>query len=62
MYLIYLDCQRDGIDYNLAYIPDDFSIKPKEDFDPVYMGKLYDLAYQLAKNGYPWDKAPPGFK
>lgn len=62
MYLIYLDCKRDGIDYNLAYIPDDFSIKPKEDFDPVYMGKLYDLAYQLAKNGYPWDKAPPGFK
>ena len=62
MYLIYLDCQRDGIDYNLAYIPDDFSIKPKEDFDPVYMGKLFDLAYQLAKNGYPWDKAPPGFK
>lgn len=61
MYRIYLDCQRDGIDYNLAYIPENFDLKPKEDFDPVYMGELFDLGYNLAKNGYHWDKAPPGF-
>ena len=30
--------------------------------EPVYMGKLFDLGYQLARNGYPWDKAPPGFE
>lgn len=62
MYRIYLDCQRDGIDFNLAYITENFDIKPNEDFDPVYMGKLFDLGYQLAKNGYPWEKAPPGFE
>jgi predicted acylesterase/phospholipase RssA len=62
MYRIYLDCQRDGIDYNLAYIPEVFDQKPAEDFDPVYMGKLFDLGYELARSGYPWDKAPPGFK
>jgi hypothetical protein len=62
MYRIYLDCQRDGIDFNLAYITEDFDIKPNEDFDSVYMGKLFDLGYQLAKNGYPWEKAPPGFE
>ncbi len=62
MYRIYLDCERDGIDFNLAYITEDFDIKPNEDFDPVYMGKLFDLGYQLAKNGYPWEKAPPGFE
>jgi len=61
MYRIYLDCQRDGLDFNLAYIPEDFDLKSKEDFDPVYMGKLFNLGYQLARNGYPWDKAPPGF-
>jgi hypothetical protein len=60
MYRIYLDCRRDGVDFNLAYIPGDFDLKPTEEFDPVYMGKLFDLGYQLAKNGYPWDKAPPG--
>ncbi|MBC2744829.1 MAG: patatin-like phospholipase family protein [Desulfosarcina sp.] len=62
MYRIYVDCQRDGIDYNLAYIPKDFDLKPNEDFDPVYMGKLFEMGYQMAKNGYPWDKGPPGFE
>ena len=61
MYRIYLDCQRDGLDFNLAYIPENFDLKPKEDFDPVFMGKLFNLGYQLARNGYPWGKAPPGF-
>ncbi len=61
MYRIYLDCKRDGIEFNLAYIPDEFDMKPKEDFDPVYMGKLFELGYEMAKNGYPWEKAPPGF-
>ncbi len=62
MYRIYLDCQRDGLDYNLAYIPENFDLIPNEDFDPVYMGKLFDLGYRLSRNGYPWDKAPPGFE
>ena len=62
MYRIYLDCQRDGIDYNLAYIPESFDLKPKEDFDPVYMSKLFDLGFQMARSGYPWDKGPPGFE
>jgi hypothetical protein len=62
LYRIYLGAQRDGIDYNLAFIPSDFEEKPKETFDPVYMGKLFDLGYQMAQNGYPWEKAPPGFE
>ena len=37
MYRIYLDCQRDEIDFNLAYIPDDFDVTSEEEFDPVYM-------------------------
>ena len=62
MYRIYLDCQRDGIAYNLAYISEEFDQPSNEDFDPVYMGKLFDYGHQLAENGYPWDKAPPGFE
>jgi hypothetical protein len=62
MYRIYLDCQRDGLDFNLAYIPGDFDLEPREEFDPIYMGKLFDLGYRLASEGYPWDKAPPGFE
>ncbi len=62
MYRIYLGARRDGLDFNLADIPDDFDEKSKEAFDPEYMGKLFDLGYRLAKSGYPWDKVPPGFE
>jgi hypothetical protein len=31
-------------------------------FDPEYMGKLFDLGYQMTKNGYLWEKVPPGFE
>jgi len=60
LYRIYLGAQRDGMDYNLAFIPS--NEKPKEVFDPEYMGKLFDLGYQMTKNGYLWEKVPPGFE
>lgn len=61
LYQIYALCKRDGNDFNLAYIPADFTEQPSEDFDPVYMRKLYALGYEMAKQGYPWEKGPPGF-
>jgi predicted patatin/cPLA2 family phospholipase len=62
LYRIYLGAQRDGMDYNIAFIPSDFNEKSKEAFDPEYMSKLFDLGYRMAKNGCPWEKAPPGFE
>ena len=61
LYQIYALCRRDGNDFNLAYIPADFTDDPTESFDPVYMRKLLDRGYQMALEGYPWEKAPPGF-
>lgn len=61
LFQIYALCERDGNDFNLAYIPSEFTEKPKEGFDPDYMRKLYDFGYQMAVKGYPWSKAPPGF-
>jgi len=61
LYQIYTLCQRDGNDFNLAYIPSDFIEKPTEGFDPVYMKKLFKLGYQKALDGYPWLKTPPGY-
>lgn len=60
LYRIYLTTQRDRIDYNLAYIGRDFTIKHEADFDPAFMRALYDYGYRLAKAGYPWSKTPPG--
>lgn len=59
LYELYVFSKRNGIDYNLAYIPGDFIDTSTQAFDPVYMGKLYDLGYRLAEQGYPWEKVPP---
>lgn len=60
IYRIYIEAQAVGIDYNLAHIPSDFQERPTEEFDPEYMEKLFDLGFEMAKDGYPWLKAPPG--
>jgi predicted acylesterase/phospholipase RssA len=59
LYRIYSVTQRDGIDFNLAYIPPTFKTAHTTDFDTVYMRALYDLAYGMAEEGYTWSKKPP---
>lgn len=61
LYRIYIAAQRDGIDFNLAYIPETFKTPLREPFDPVYMNALFKVGYDLAANGYPWAKTPPGY-
>jgi hypothetical protein len=61
LYRIYLSTQRDGIDFNLAYIPETFTTPLNEPFETAYMRELYGVGYELAVNGYPWAKVPPGF-
>jgi len=60
IYRIYLGAKRDGMDFNLAYIPDDFDVEPEEYFDANYMRALFDRGYELSRNGYDWFKSPPG--
>jgi len=62
LYRIYATTQRDGIDYNLTYIPATFSTPHNEEFDTAYMRSLYDVGKQAAKAGYQWQKYPPGFE
>jgi predicted acylesterase/phospholipase RssA len=61
LYRLYLQAQRDGLDYNLAFIPPTFRAVPKEVFDRDYMNQLYEVGYDLARHGYPWQKTPPGW-
>ncbi|MHC1743911.1 MAG: patatin-like phospholipase family protein [Syntrophobacteraceae bacterium] len=59
---LYHLAQRDGLEYNLAYIPKTFNEPHQEDFDMRYMRKLFDVGYERALNGFPWEKAPPGLE
>lgn len=58
---IYMTATRDGIDYNLAFIPKDFNTPKKSEFDTAYMRQLFELGRQRAARGYPWAKFPPGY-
>jgi hypothetical protein len=57
---IYTLARRDGLEFNLAYVPENFVIELKEPFDPLAMSRLFTLGHNLARDGYPWQKAPPG--
>jgi Patatin-like phospholipase len=62
LYRIYTTAQRDGIDYNLAYIPLTFTVPHVAEFDTGYMRQLYATGEQMALHGYPWLKTPPGLE
>ena len=59
LFRIYAVCQRDGTDFNLAYIPKAFTEPHRTDFDRSYMQKLYDVGFKDAQAGYHWAKEPP---
>lgn len=61
LFRVYVGAMRDGMDYKLAYIPPEFDAERESQFDPVYMRKLFDFAFVLAKDGFPWVNEPPGF-
>jgi len=58
---IYLLTRRDGVAYNLAFIPESFDVVHKEEFGNEYMRALYKLGYELAIEGYEWYTSAPGF-
>ena len=62
LYRLMAFARRDKMDFNLAAIPRDFPSTPPDMFNQAYMNKLFDFAYNMARQGYPWEKYPPFFE
>jgi predicted acylesterase/phospholipase RssA len=62
LYRIYTLSKHDGVDFNLAVIPGDFTVSRKEEFDRNYMNQLFNRGYDLGRQGYRWKKFPPGLQ
>jgi predicted acylesterase/phospholipase RssA len=61
LYRIYALTHRDGIDFNLAFIPSTFTVRHTKQFDTHFMQALFDTGRKMALAGYPWQKTPPGY-
>lgn len=62
LYRIYAIAKQSHVEFSLASIPADFNVKPDGPFDRQYMSALFERGYQMARNGYPWAKSPPGLQ
>ncbi len=51
-YRIYLTTKRDDVDFNLAFIGEDFPTPYKGPFDKAYMNTLFDYGFEKGKAGY----------
>jgi hypothetical protein len=59
---LYLQSRNNGVDFNLASVPESFTLVEKEPFDREYMRALYDVGFGLGRAGYKWQKQPPSFR
>jgi predicted acylesterase/phospholipase RssA len=62
LFRIYVLAERDEVDFNLAYIPDDFDAPHPEPFDTTYMRALFEVGYERGVAGGEWVQAPPGME
>ena len=62
IYRIYFQSQKDGLDFHLAYIPQEFDMKSTEAFDQKFMTELFRLGRQMGQDGTAWIDIPPGFE
>lgn len=56
---IWLNAQRDDVEYRLAYIGSNFDVPYTTPFNPDYMRPLFEYAYARASRDYDWARNPP---
>ncbi len=61
LYKIFATAQRDHVTAHYAWIPTTFTDVPEEQFDPVFMRKLFALGQDLIRKGTVWNRYPPNY-
>jgi predicted acylesterase/phospholipase RssA len=52
--------KRDGLNFRVIMIPQDFDFKIQHPFDVAYMKAVYQRGLEIGRAGVPWLSAPPG--
>ena len=53
LYRIYLQSERYGLAFHLAFIPNTFSRVANEEFDTGYMQELFELGFKMGMSANP---------
>ncbi|HOD81439.1 MAG: Patatin-like phospholipase [Planctomycetes bacterium ADurb.Bin126] len=61
IYRVYNIVHGAGMEFLLAYIPDDDKPISSEEFNKQEMNRLFEVGYKLGQAGYDWKRYPPGF-
>lgn len=59
LYRMYSNAQRDGIAFRAVWVPESFTMREPQPFDPAFMKALFELGYDMGRNGIPWSEQPP---
>jgi predicted acylesterase/phospholipase RssA len=59
LYRMYSNAQREGIAFRAVWIPESFTMREPQPFDPAFMKALFDAGYEMGRNGIPWATHPP---
>lgn len=62
LYRIYLTTERDGVEYNLIYLDDEFAVPYEGPFNKTYMNTLFEYGYRKGVAGIDWHRQPPGYE
>jgi len=62
LFRIYAFAREAGASFHWVTIPEGVEIEGDEVFDPVKMGRLYEVGYRTATVGPVWATRPPGFE
>ena len=62
LFRIYAQALRERSGYHWITIPNGVNLSGDETFDPVVMQQLYDIGYEIARAGPPWNVLPPGVR
>jgi predicted acylesterase/phospholipase RssA len=60
LYRMSATAKRDGLNFRLIMMPQDFVFKHAHPFDVAYMSALYDRGVAIGQAGVPWLSSPPG--
>ncbi len=61
LYFMYITAKEADMEFNYIDIPHDFTWQSKKEFDTAELNRLYQIGYDMAKAGIPWEKGPPYF-